>query len=819
MATGAAHFPGSNMKRYLWTDLSNSQPFLFNSADSVIVFDETVDAANVMLSRTELVEISYDGKNVQLDVDVATLTSGNFYFQNGGLIIFGDNSVASASDQGPNVIIGSDGADQLFGLDGNDTLSGGTGYDRLLGGAGDDSIDGGDDDDILDGDAGNDILSAGAGNDELYGGDDNDTLLGGAGIDWLAGGSGDDRIDGGDSDDRLIGDLGDDDLSGGSGDDTLDGGAGDDTMDGGAGVEVAVFSDTYASAQIIYDADGWVTIITASGGTDRLKNVEYAQFKGKKISLGADAAVTNVAPVMTSGAFASTSENVLSGTPIYTVSATDTDANTSLIYSIAGGPDQALFQINAITGAVTFLAPPDFEHPADAGGDNVYEIVVQASDGSKATTKAVAIFVTDLNDNAPTISSAASGAVSENIRSTTPVHRVIGIDADAGASLSYFISGGADANLFNIDSSTGVVTFKASPDFEVDGDAGADNVYDIMVRAYDGALYTDKAVALTITNVSEPDKTGKDFNGDGKGDVLLQNVKDGSCFVWEMDGLALKSGGAGFVGWAAGKDWQVKATGDFNADGKSDILLQNAVDGACYVWEMDGLALKSGGDGFVGWAAGKDWQVKATGDFDGDGKSDILLQNKVDGACYVWEMDGLALKAGDAGFVGWAAGKDWQVKGTGDFDGDGKSDILLQNAVDGACYVWEMDGLTFKTGGAGYVGWAAGKDWQVKGTADFNGDGKSDILLQNAVDGACYVWQMDGRALKTGGHGFIGWAPGKDWQVASSGDFNGDEKGDILLQNAVDGACYVWEMDGLSLKSGGNGFVGWATGTDWHVAA
>ena len=234
---------------------------------------------------------------------------------------------------------------------------------------------------------------------------------------------------------------------------------------------------------------------------------------------------------------------------------------------------------------------------------------------------------------------------------------------------------------------------------------GTDTISNVEYLSFKDGVLSLKAPAPA------PVKT--DFNGDAQSDILLQNGKDGACYVWEMDGLSLKAGANGFIGWAAGKNWQAKATGDFNGDGRSDILLQNSTDGACYVWEMDGLTVKTGGAGFVGWAAGPNWQVKATGDFDGDGKSDILLQNSTDGACYVWEMDGLSLKTGGNGFVGWAAGANWQVKATGDFNGDGKSDILLQNANDGACYVWEMDGLSLKVGGAGFVGWAAGSDWQA----------------------------------------------------------------------------------------------------------
>ena len=74
---------------------------------------------------------------------------------------------------------------------------------------------------------------------------------------------------------------------------------------------------------------------------------------------------------------------------------------------------------------------------------------------------------------------------------------------DAGATITYSISGGADAALFNIGSASGVVTFKASPNFEAPADANGDNVYHIVVRASDGELYAEKSVAITVLNENE----------------------------------------------------------------------------------------------------------------------------------------------------------------------------------------------------------------------------------------------------------------------------------------------------------------------------
>ena len=204
----------------------------------------------------------------------------------------------------------------------------------------------------------------------------------------------------------------------------------------------------------------------------------------------------NEAPTITSAASASFAEN--GSGAVYTAAAADPDAGATLTYSISGA-DAALFDINATTGAVTFKSSPNYEAPTDAGGNNVYDVNVTASDGTNSATKAVAITVTNVNE-APTVTSSAAASFAEN-RSGT-VYTAAATDPDAGSTLTYSISG-ADASLFNINATTGVVTFKSSPNYEAPGDAGANNVYDITVSASDGSLTTSKAVAITVTNVNE----------------------------------------------------------------------------------------------------------------------------------------------------------------------------------------------------------------------------------------------------------------------------------------------------------------------------
>ncbi len=104
-------------------------------------------------------------------------------------------------------------------------------------------------------------------------------------------------------------------------------------------------------------------------------------------------ALNDNAPQFASGANFQIAENT---TVVGTVAVTDADKPTQTIsFTVTGGADAALFAITS-GGALSFKAAPDFETPADAGGNNVYEVQVTADDGHGLTaTQSLTITVTD----------------------------------------------------------------------------------------------------------------------------------------------------------------------------------------------------------------------------------------------------------------------------------------------------------------------------------------------------------------------------------------------------------------------------------------
>src|SRR5437879_9667242 len=226
------------------------------------------------------------------------------------------------------------------------------------------------------------------------------------------------------------------------------------------------------------------------------------------------------------------------------------------------------------------------------------------------------------------------------------------------------------------------------------------------------------------------------FNGDGKADLVVANSSSDSVAVLlgEGDGEFLSA-----VEYGSGSYPFFVAVGDFNGDGKSDFAVANRgqTDITTFAFTNGSISVLLGkGDGTfqaaVHYGAGADPQSIAVGDFNGDGRPDLAVANN--GSTNV----SVLLGNGDGTFenaFGYGAGTGPGSVAVGDFNGDGKPDLAVANIgsmrdnhTDGNVSVLLGNGDgTFRSA----VNYGAGSVPRSVTVSDFNGDGKLDLAVAN----------------------------------------------------------------------------------------
>ena len=162
----------------------------------------------------------------------------------------------------------------------------------------------------------------------------------------------------------------------------------------------------------------------------------------------------------------------------------------------------------------------------------------------------------------------------------------------------------------------------------------------------------------------------------------------------------------------------------------------------------------------------------------------------------VWAIDPLSLGVSSVFSLG-AVPSNWVIAGAADFDGDGRADILWRDSNTGTVAVW----LLLSGGGmlwvsqSGVLG-TVPSNWVFAGTGDFDGDGKHDILWRDSNTGTVAIWFMNG--LQVSQTGSLG-AVGTNWVIAATGDFNGNRRSDILWRDTSSGAVVIWFLDGVQV--------------------
>lgn len=156
----------------------------------------------------------------------------------------------------------------------------------------------------------------------------------------------------------------------------------------------------------------------------------------------------NEAPVLTFNSgnnySASIAEN---SSAITTITATDVDAGSSLVYSLSG-VDASDFAIGTSNGVLAFASAPDYEAPIDSDLNNIYLATVQVSDGALVDTLTVTITVTNLNEVASISISIAPGNLYKGLSTT------ITISTDSPGKVRFYMDGARIGNCLSV-STTG----------------------------------------------------------------------------------------------------------------------------------------------------------------------------------------------------------------------------------------------------------------------------------------------------------------------------------------------------------------------------
>jgi len=181
------------------------------------------------------------------------------------------------------------------------------------------------------------------------------------------------------------------------------------------------------------------------------------------------------------------------------VAATDPE-DQAISYSIANALDGDLFQIEASSGSLSFKTgnAPDYEDPSRA--DHLYKLIVIADDGELQTQVDVEVEVTGVNE-APQIIESANFNAQEK---TQAIRTIAVTDPDAGASLTYTITGGVDASRFNIGQFNGQLSFNLpTPNFDSPDDDNSDGIYHVQISVTDGEFTDERLFNITLSETNE----------------------------------------------------------------------------------------------------------------------------------------------------------------------------------------------------------------------------------------------------------------------------------------------------------------------------
>jgi hypothetical protein len=263
--------------------------------------------------------------------------------------------------------------------------------------------------------------------------------------------------------------------------------------------------------------------------------------------------------------------------------------------------------------------------------------------------------------------------------------------------------------------------------------------------------------------------TTGDFDGDGRKDLAVAN-KGGIGYDGGSVSVLLGNGNGTFkaaIKYATGDGPSSVTTGDFNGDGRTDLsVANNGSDNVSVLLGLGDGTFKARGE----YAAGRDPNSVTAGDFNGDGRADLAVANNGSDNVSVLLGNGDGTFKAAVNYTGYGA----DSVTTGDFDGDGRTDLAV---ADGSQYIWVLLGNgdgTFKAA----VNRTAGLQPRSVTAGDFDGDGWADLAFAQGYKVSVLLGNGDGTFKAR-----VNYAAGNKPQSVTTGDFDGDSRTDLAVAN------------------------------------
>ncbi|WP_158501543.1 VCBS repeat-containing protein [Vitiosangium sp. GDMCC 1.1324] len=307
-----------------------------------------------------------------------------------------------------------------------------------------------------------------------------------------------------------------------------------------------------------------------------------------------------------------------------------------------------------------------------------------------------------------------------------------------------------------------------------------------------------------------------DFNGDNRDDFVIRSPWGLGLVAHDGSGMSMLAGysyGTWLGSWQLGSADRIEAVVDLNGDGRDELVLRNAnglgvlylnTSGSVTTMHVVNYGTRLTG----GWLLGSGDELKVKGDFDGDGREDLLLRSAWGMAILrrnnsTGQLETVNMSAYGTSLGGWVLASTDAVWGVGDFDGNGRAELVLRSTSglglltrDSTGALYPMHQFPFGT----WLGnWNFGSDNTAPAFADFNGDGRTDMVLRSP-----WGWGIISRS-STGSlydlamlqHGsWAGyWHISNDNTVLGARDLTGNGRAELVLSSP-------WGIGALQYYSG-----------------